>query len=93
MELTLHFAADVEKRLRERAHEHGVDVTEYVEELVAKDLQAGAGQGGGRTFAEILAPAHEYARSHHQGEEEIGRFVDTEVTAFRAERRARRGEA
>ena len=41
------------------------------------------------TFAEILAPVHQYSREQGYTEEEIGDFVDAEIADYRAERRAR----
>jgi len=40
------------------------------------------------TFAEILAPVHEYTRQSGISDEEIGDFVDAEIKAYRAEKRA-----
>lgn len=41
-------------------------------------------------LAEILAPVYKYSDEQGYTEEEIGEFVDSEIAAYRAERRAKR---
>ena len=76
---------DLLKRLDERVKRRGGDRSASIRELVERGLQA-----EDRTLAEILAPVHAYSRQMGQTEEEIGEFVDEEIAAYRAERRARR---
>jgi hypothetical protein len=92
MVLTLRLPAEVERELQERAEERGMDVTTYVEELVVRDLESNSVLGES-SFSEILGPVHDFAREQGHTEDEIGRFVDAELKAYRAERRALSGKA
>src|SRR5262245_9504559 len=46
----------------------------------------------GMPFAEILAPLQEDYEASGMSEEELGEFIDAEIRAYRAERRAKKRE-
>ena len=46
----------------------------------------------GASFAAILAPVYAHTRASDDTDEEIGDFVDAEIAAYRAERRAAKAE-
>ena len=86
MTITIELTPIEEAQLLVAAKLEGMEPKAFVEKLVTTRLP----KNSGKTFAEILAPVHAY--SHEQGftEEEIGEFVDSEVSAYR--RTARRPE-
>ena len=61
------------------------------QEILEKDLAATVGES--ESFADILAPVYAHTRESGATDEEIGDFVDAEIAAYRAERRALKGAA
>ena len=85
MTITLDLTPTEEARLVAAARQEGIAPELVLKKLLADHLPPNAEM----TFAEILAPVHEYSRQQGYTDEEIGEFVDAEVAAYRAERRAR----
>lgn len=80
---------DLLKRLDESVQKHGGDRNGHIRELIERGLKLEQAPHAGMTFAELLAPVHEYSRRMGYTDEEIGDFADAEISAYRAERRAR----
>ncbi len=85
MTITLDLTPTEAARLVAAARQEGVAPEQFVKKLVADHLPPNIEA----TFAEIVAPVHEYSRQQGYSEEEIGAFVDAEIKAYRSERRAR----
>ena len=69
MTVEIPLAPEEESRLRERAAADGKDVLTFVREAVFEKLDR-------PTFAELLAPVHESARSRGLGVDEIDAMAD-----------------
>jgi hypothetical protein len=76
------------RRLDERVQECGGDRSGYICEVLEKDL-AEQMPHAGMTFREIFAPAQEGFDQSGMTDEELSDFIEAEVKAYRAERRAR----
>jgi len=85
MVFTIDLTSSEEARLRAGAERRGMAPAEFLKHLITDHLP----ENSEMTFGEILAPAHEYSRNQKDTEEELGVFADTEVAAYRAERRAK----
>lgn len=78
---------ELRDRFEERVREHGGDQEQYLRQLLERDLRAGVPHAR-MTFREIFAPSQEgFAASGMTGDE-LGEFVEAEVKAYRAEKRA-----
>ena len=84
MTITIELTPKEEAQLLKAAKLEGMEPKAFVENLVSTRLP----QSSEKTFAEILSPVHAYSREQSFTEEEIGEFVDSEVSAYRRERRA-----
>ncbi len=82
MTFTIDLTASEEAYLVAAAKQRGIAPDEFLKQLVTNCLPKRADA----TFAEILAPVHEYSREHGYTEEELDEFVEAEVAAYRAER-------
>ena len=71
-----------EARLIAGAKQRGIAPEEFLTRLVTDQLLRTADM----TFAEILAPVHQYRQEHGATDKELGFFADAEVAAYRAER-------
>jgi hypothetical protein len=85
MPITIDLTPTEEAQLVRVAKQEGMEPEALAKKLVTMHLP----QSAEATFAEILAPVHAYSQEQGYTEEEIGAFVDAEVAAYRAERRAR----
>ena len=79
MTITIELRPDEERVLRERAHQSGRDVSEYIH-LVLKDHIEGS-----KTFAQILAPVWEGFRQGGMTEDQAAEFLEEELRAARRE--------
>jgi metal-responsive CopG/Arc/MetJ family transcriptional regulator len=82
---------DLLRRLDEKAKEHGSDRNGYIREIIEEKLKLERTPSPDMTFAEILAPIHEYSRKMGYTDKELKEFALAEVAAYRAEKRAKRG--
>jgi Arc/MetJ-type ribon-helix-helix transcriptional regulator len=73
------------KRLDERVRARGGDRSDYIEEVLAKDLTETP--HAGMTFAELLSAASGPSPAEEMPEEELTGFIEAEVKAHRAEKR------
>jgi hypothetical protein len=78
---------DLLKRLDERVRARGVDRSDYIGELLEKELN-GAPHAG-MTFAELLTLASGRSPADEMTDEELAQFAVEEVRAHRAEKRLR----
>ncbi len=78
---------DLRDRFDARVREHGGDQGKYLREVLERDLRAQAPHAG-MTFREIFAPSQEGFAATGMSDEELSDFVEGEVKAYRAERRA-----
>ena len=83
MTFTIDLTPTEEARLMAGAKQRGIAPEEFLTRLVTDHLP----QNAEMTFAEILAPAHQYSQEQGETDEESGAFADAEVAAYRAERR------
>lgn len=83
MTFTIDLTPIEEARLVAGAKQRGIAPEEFLKRLVTDHLP----QSAEMTFAEILAPVHQYSWEHGETDEELGTFADAEVAAYRAERR------
>ncbi len=81
MTITVHFSAEVEKKLLARAAATGKPVDALVREAVEEKLQQAP-----PSFQEILAPVHEDYRKSGLTEGELDKLLRDELTAARSER-------
>ena len=86
MTLTIELTPEQKAQLVTAAKQTGLAPAEFLKQLMAEHLPHSTSP----TLQEILAPVHEYSREQGYTEAEIGEFVDDEVAAYRAERRARK---
>lgn len=86
MTITIDLTPIEEAQLFAAAKQEGVEPKVFLKMLMKERLS----QDPEASFADILAPVHEYSREQGYSEEDIGDFVDAEVASYRAERRARR---
>jgi hypothetical protein len=77
MTFRLEITPDLEAKLRARAAAAGKDPATFALELLAERLRAP------RSFAEILAPAHEAVRESGMTDAEIDAFVDKAIADAR----------
>jgi hypothetical protein len=75
---------DLLQRLDERVRARGGDRSDYIEEVLAKDL-TGAPHAG-MTFAELLSAASGPSPAEEMTEAELTSFIEAEVKAHRAEK-------
>ena len=81
---------ELRERFEARVQEHGGDQIDYLRELLERDLNGEERPHAGMTFAEIFAPCAEDFAATGMTDEELAEWVEAEVKASRAERRARR---
>jgi hypothetical protein len=79
---------DLRERFEARVREHGGDQGQYFRNLLERDLRVETPHPG-MTFREIFAPSQEGFAATGMTDEELSDFVEAEVKAYRAERRAR----
>lgn len=84
MTFTIDLTPTEEARLVAGAKQRGIAPEAFLKRLVTERLL----QSAEMTFAEILAPVHQYSQKQGETDEELGAFADAEVAAYRAERRA-----
>jgi plasmid stability protein len=88
MTVTISFTEATERKLRQRAAEHGQDVSDYVRSLVEKDLGATKSTSAGeKTFAEILTPVWEGFAESKMTDDEVAEFFEQVIQEVRRERR------
>jgi hypothetical protein len=75
------------RRLDERVRERGSDRSEYICEVLEKEL-AEETPHAGMTFREIFAPSQDGFDQSGMTDEELSDFIEAEVKTYRAERRA-----
>jgi hypothetical protein len=85
MTLTIDLTPTEEARLVAGAKQRESAPEEFLKRLVTDHLP----QTAEMTFAEILAPVHQYSQEQGETDEELGVFADAEVAAYRAEHRAK----
>jgi hypothetical protein len=83
MVLRLSISSEAEARLRAKAEDAGVDLETYA----ARHLEAIAARP--KSLKEISGPIGEAFEASGMTEEELGDFIDKEIHAMRAERRAK----
>lgn len=87
MDLTItEIPPEMAEALDERARHNGKSVEEYVRALIETDLLAS------RSFDEILAPVRKGFADSGMSEEELTDFIESEVKAYRAEKRTRKAD-
>lgn len=79
---------DLLECIDQRAQTRGSDRSQVIQEIIAREFREEKPHAG-MTFAQILAPVHEYTRQQGYTQEEIADFVDAEIKAHRAEKRAK----
>ena len=84
-------ADDTYQRLETRERERGGSLSDYARAELEKMLNSSMGISG--SFTDILAPVRAYSREMGYTEEEIGSFVDEQMAAYKAERRAAKEKA
>ena len=75
-------------RLDKRAEACGTDRSQIILEIIEaglKDTQSAAHE---LTFAEIVAPLQQDFEASGMSEDELGEFIDSEIQAYRRERKA-----
>lgn len=82
MTFTIDLTLTEEARLVAGAKQRGIAPEEFLKRLVTDHLP----QSAEMTFAEILAPVHQYSEEQGETDEELGVFADAEVAAYRAAR-------
>src|SRR4051812_26599565 len=88
MSVTLHLAAETERRLRERAAQKGQTLEAYLEQLADRDAGDANGtpeppRAPGKTFDDILAPVRQgFAESGLTDEELTTLFEDAREEAW-----------
>jgi hypothetical protein len=75
MTVTIDLTPDEERRLQERAAQHGQDLPAYLHQLIRENLDA-APPASSRTLAEVLAPVREDFRKSGMTEEELDDLVE-----------------
>jgi Arc/MetJ-type ribon-helix-helix transcriptional regulator len=73
------------QRLDERVRARGGDRSDYIQEVLEKDLSEPP--HAGMTFAELLSLASGPSPAEQMSEEELASFAEAEVRALRAEKR------
>ena len=81
---------DLLERLDASVLMHGGDRSEYIRKLIERGLEEEQALHAQMIIAEILSPVHEYSRRMGYTDDELGEFVDTEIEAYRVERRSNR---
>jgi Arc/MetJ-type ribon-helix-helix transcriptional regulator len=76
MTISISFPESTERQLRDRAAQHGQDVSEYVRSLVEKDLGIANGSAADKTLAEILTPVWQGFAESGMTEEEVTRLFE-----------------
>jgi metal-responsive CopG/Arc/MetJ family transcriptional regulator len=80
---------DLLQRLDKWMREQGRDRSQFIREIIEEKLQEHEKPQSGKTFAEILAPLQQDFEATGMSDEELGDFIDAEIKAHRAERRAK----
>jgi len=92
MTISIELAPDEEQKLEEKARARGQVVSDYVRELIRKELNGGppAQPTKGKTFDEILAPIREGWEQSGLTEDEIRALFEETRAEVQRERRARK---
>ncbi len=85
MTITIDLSPAEEAQLFAAAKQEGMEPNAFLKKLVSEQLPTRTQT----TFTAILAPVHEYTRNQGYTDEEVGAFVDSELSSYRAERRDR----
>ena len=81
--------ADILRKFRDEATRRGTDADAVMTEaLTERAAQIEEKPHPGMTFREIFAPVHEQVRQLGWTEEDVEAFVDAEMAAYHAEKRA-----
>jgi len=83
MTLTIHVSKDTGAILEEKAKVQGKDVSEYVEDLIEKEIDKP------KTLDEILAPVRESFAQSGMTEEELDDLIENERQAIWEEKHGR----
>lgn len=89
MTITITLPAEVEKKLQERAAQSGQDVTEYVHQLIEKDVQKGP-SGPSGTLDEMLAPIRRQFEESGMTEKELDTLIEETREEVWQEKRGRK---
>jgi hypothetical protein len=91
MTISIELAADEVQMLEAKARARGQVVSDFVRELIRKELRNGPGmlEAGEKTLAEILTPIWDGWRETGMTEEETEKLLEGELGELRQERRAR----
>jgi hypothetical protein len=83
MTVTIAIPPEEEKKLADKAAASGRDVTEYVHQLIKKDIDQ-------PSFEEIFAPVHQAVQDSGMTETELDSLLQTAIDESRQERRAKK---
>lgn len=78
MTITIDLPSEVEARIKNQASENGLNIEEYIKELIDKESERRQKlkTGEENTFAEILAPVHKEFEESGMSEEELTEFLE-----------------
>jgi len=95
MTISIELAPAEERKLEEKARARGQVVSDYVRDLIQKELNGGppAEEAKEKTLAEILTPIWEGWRASGMSVEETEKFLEEELQDVRRERNAREGRS
>lgn len=85
MSITIELSAEDERKLEERAKLRGQALQEYVNGLIQRDIRS-------PTIAEILSRFDGPGAGSDEADEELNDFVESEIKAYRAEKRRARAD-
>ena len=78
------------ERFEARVQAHGGDPTDYLRELLERDLNGDERPHAGMSFREILAGTEEGFAASRMTDDELAEFLNAKVHAYRAEQRGER---
>ncbi len=82
MTVTIALPPDEQKKLADKAAASGRDVSEYVRELIKRDMEQ-------PSLSELFAPVHEAIRNSGVTELELDSFIEASISESRRERTKR----
>lgn len=83
MTLTIALPPEEQKKLADKAAASGRHISEYVHELIKRDIEQ-------PSLAELFAPVHEAVRNSRVTAEELDSLIEESIGEARRERNAKR---
>ncbi len=88
MSITIELPKSTEAELRKKAKSKGQEIDEFVRGLVERELREA--RNNDLSWDELVAPIHAQTRRLGLSEKDVEELVDSEIAAYRREKRLKR---